>query len=181
MENIYYTYAMVFQNKFRNVLWNKQSLFMRSNFFFKFHYFVIPLCFWPETILPALTTHFIYQIWHILTSADCKNRIYSLNLKSCHCWESLNVHPTESKDNANKGAQTVWAMGTWQYCLAPMIITVKRTSFMPINQFEYIVQSISFSKCLTSYVFTWILMRNAKTWIYFFLPFLFPGYSEPIT
>lgn len=49
-----------------------------------------------------------------------------------------------------------------------MITTVKGTSFMPINQFQYVVQSISFSQCFTSYVFMLILMRNGKDLDFFF-------------
>lgn len=49
-----------------------------------------------------------------------------------------------------------------------MITTVEGTSFMPINQFQYVVQSISFSQCFTSYVFMLILMRNGKDLDFFF-------------
>lgn len=121
-----------------------------------------------KIILPTLITHFIHQIWHILTSANSKNRTDSFCLKICYCWELFIVQPTESKDNTNTRAQTAWAMVTLLYCLASMITTVKGTSFMPINQSEYVVQLLWFSKCLTSYVSIWVWMRNRNTWIFLF-------------
>ena len=66
---------------------------------------------------------------------------------------ATDADPAESKDKAEKQTPNSVRADDRTVLLAPMITTVKGTSFMPINQFEYTAQSVSFSKRFTSYVF----------------------------
>lgn len=104
----------------------------------------------------------------------------TLSLKTCHSWELFKIHPTESKDNTNKGAPVIASKGDITILLgfydnhcerdihANKPVSVCCSVNLIFSVFHLICFHVDFNE-------KW------KRLGFFFLPILFPGHCAPAT